>query len=201
MKTKRSNAGVATARLPAAPRRTAAPRRPAATAETAPQYVRRLLGLLGNREPLGVMEQTPRSLAALFRDVSKPRLLARPAPGKWSALEILSHMAEMEMVYAFRVRQVLTRSGQPIQALDQNDWARVGNYRKLDLDRSLALFTLLRAANLTLLRSIPRSAWKRYGLHEERGREELGLMARLLAGHDLNHLAQLERILPRRRAS
>ena len=73
--------------------------------------------------------------------------------------------------------------------------ARILGYARAKPRESLEAFAAMRAFNLRLLRSIPSSAWRRYGVHSERGKETVEKYARMMAGHDLNHLAQIERIL------
>jgi hypothetical protein len=80
-------------------------------------------------------------------------------------------------------------------AVDQDDWASSGLYQRRDLRTALAMFRSLRRANLELLRAIPRKRWNNYGLHSERGKETIAHIVRLYAGHDLNHLNQIRRIL------
>ena len=163
--------------------------------EEAPQqYRRRILSYVGERNTLAIQQATPAKLARLIRGVSRTRLFRRPAPKKWSIAEIMAHLADTEMVCGFRYRMMLSYSGGPIQAIDQDRWAEHGSYHKADPRRSLALFKVLRAGNLSLLRSLKPSLWKRYGVHSERGKETLERHVGMMAGHDLNHLGQIERI-------
>jgi DinB superfamily len=165
--------------------------------ETFAQYKQRLRGYVRGKNPLRVQRATAGRIARLLRGVPRGRLLRRPAPGKWSVGEILAHLAEVEWVHGYRIRTILAASGARIQAFDQDDWARAGKYARRDPRRSFELFRALREANLGLLRGLGPAEWRRFGMHEERGRETIGDLARLLAGHDVNHLRQIERILGR----
>jgi hypothetical protein len=49
------------------------------------------------------------------------------------------------------------------------------------------------------LEAIPKNLWDNYGMHEERGRESIAHIVRMLAGHDLNHLKQVEGIVKEKR--
>ena len=138
---------------------------------------------------------TPGRLAGLVRGRSRKQLMRRPEPKKWSVAEILAHLAEAEIVVGWRLRMMLSQSGSPIQAFDQDSWATGGQYAKRDPKHSLALFRTLRDANLQLLNSVQGRQWNRYGMHAERGRESIADYARMMAGHDLNHIVQIERIL------
>ena len=144
--------------------------------------------------PLTVQAETPAKLERLVQGLPIARLRQRPAPGKWSAVEILAHMADVEIVVGWRVRQILGAPGTPIQAYDQDSWAAAGHYEQRDPQKSLQLIRALREANLALLESLSPEQWKQYGLHAERGEESIERIARMLAGHDINHLQQLEKI-------
>jgi hypothetical protein len=164
-------------------------------AAAASGYVRALLDLLGDRDPLAVAaEQVPwleRRLAGLPDGV-----LRRPeAPGKWSAVEIVQHLADSELVYAFRTRLVLTQERPPIQGFDQDAWARMLRYDEAPLDQALAQLRAVRTANLRLWRSLGVEQRARVGLHSERGPESVDLLIRLMGAHDLVHRRQLDRVL------
>jgi len=122
-------------------------------------------------------------------------LTQRPAPDKWSVAEILAHLADAELAISWRLRQVLTNNAIPIQAYDQDLWAKTFNYARRDPRQSLANFRSLREANLALLKSVPRKLWENYGVHAERGNESVNHIVKMVAGHDLNHLQQIQKIL------
>jgi hypothetical protein len=164
-------------------------------AETIRQYKQRILSYTRGRKPLAVQRATPSRLASLMRGRSRKQLARKPAPKKWSVVEILAHLADTEMVVGWRLRMMLSKSGSPIQAYDQDLWAASGKYERRDPRHSLALFRTLREANLRLLKSLSAKQWKQYGVHAERGRESIADTARMIAGHDLNHLGQIQRIL------
>jgi len=162
--------------------------------ETPQQYTQRILGNIEGKEPLRVQRETPRKLAALVRGLNKKQLTRKPAPGKWSISEILAHLADAEIVGAWRLRHVLCNNGAPIQAYDQNAWASTFNYARRDAKQSLEVFRVLRENNLAMLKGLPKELWENYGAHQERGKEPVAHIVRMYAGHDLNHLGQVERI-------
>jgi len=162
--------------------------------ETPQQYQRRILSYSANEDPLKILRATPNDIRRLIRGLSKKQMHQRPAPRKWSAAEIIAHLADTELAIGFRYRQVLSQSGIALQAFDQEAWASAGKYTTIDPKDSFALFRAIRAANIRLLRMMPRSRWSFYGIHEERGKETMRTMALLEAGHDINHLRQIERI-------
>jgi hypothetical protein len=93
-----------------------------------------------------------------------------------------------------RIRTILGAPGTPIQAFDQDDWAKAMRYREQDARSSLEAFCILRERNLALLRSLSPRQWKQYGMHQERGKETVARVTEMFAGHDLNHLKQIERL-------
>jgi len=163
--------------------------------ETAEQYIQRILGNLDEREPLQIQAETPDAIARLTEKAPPARLRERPAPDKWSVGEILAHLADAEIVLGWRVRSILGAPGTPLQAFDQDAWERAGRYRERSPEKSLALFGAVRQANLDLYASLSPEQWEHYGMHAERGKETLKHIVRLMAGHDLNHLKQIQRIL------
>jgi hypothetical protein len=163
--------------------------------ETPQQYTQRILSHSEGKQPLTVQAATAKKLARLIKAVPTAKLRKRPAPGKWSVNEILSHLADVEVAVGFRIRLILGAPGTPITAFDQDAWVVAGHYSKRDPRKSLEHFRVAREANLALLKSLTPDQWKHYGMHAERGQETIEHTARMLAGHDVNHLQQVERIL------
>ncbi|HLJ28885.1 MAG TPA: DinB family protein [Candidatus Angelobacter sp.] len=163
--------------------------------ETPQQYTQRILGHTQGKDPLRVQRGTPKKLAGLIRGLTRKQLARRPAPGKWSIAEILAHLADTEIVGSWRLRHIAGNSGAPIQAFDQNVWSEAFDYAHCDPKESLEVFRALRARNLAMLKALPKNLWENYGVHQERGKESVANIVRLYAGHDLNHLEQIERIV------
>ena len=168
--------------------------------ETPRQYTKRILGYLGRQNPLRVQQSTLGKIERLIRPLSRQQLRKRPAPGKWSIAEILAHLSETELVGGYRMRMILGSNGTPIQAFDQNVWARNSNYAAQDPEKSLRMFRVLRESNLALLKSLPRKKWSHYGIHAERGKETIARVVQMFAGHDINHLQQIENIAKKQKA-
>jgi DinB superfamily len=164
--------------------------------ETPQQYTQRILGYVEGKQPLEVQASTPGQLERLIKGLSMTKLRERPAADKWSVSEIVAHLADAEIVTGFRMRLILGAPGAPIAAYDQNSWVTSGHYEKRDPRKSVEQFRVLREANLALLESLTPEQWKHYGMHSERGQETMELIVRMAAGHDINHLQQIERILP-----
>jgi len=163
--------------------------------ETPQEYIKRILGNVEGFDPLKVQAGTAKKLERLIKGVPASRLRKRPAPEKWSAGEILAHLADSEIVVGWRLRQILGAPGTPIQAYDQDSWAAAGHYGKRDPRKSAEQFRVVREANLGLLKSLAPEQWKHHGMHAERGEETVERIVQMMAGHDINHTKQVERIL------
>ena len=167
--------------------------------ETPQEYTKRILGYQAGKNPLEVQQDTAKKIERLIEGVPKKKLMTRPEPGKWSVGEILAHLADTELVGGFRMRLILGENGATIQAFDQDEWAEKLNYRKRDPQKSLKTFRALRGNNLSLLTSLPAPMWENFGMHTERGKETVTRIVEMFAGHDINHLTQIERIVARKR--
>jgi DinB superfamily len=163
--------------------------------ETPQQYTQRIMAHSQGMDPIKVQSATNKKLARLVDGVSTAKLRKRPAPEKWSVAEILAHLADVEIVIGWRMRSILGAPGTTIQAYDQDAWVTAGHYEKRDPRKSLEQHRVLREMNLALLKSLSAEQWKHYGQHSERGQESIERIVRMLAGHDLNHIQQIERIL------
>jgi hypothetical protein len=163
--------------------------------ETPEQYIQRMLGHVAGQNPLKIQAATPRKLQRLISRATASKLRKRPAPGKWSIAEIVAHLADAEIVGAWRMRLILGAPGSPVTAFDQDSWVTALHYDKRDPRKALEQFRVVRETNLALLKSLTPEQWKHHGLHSERGEETIEHIVRMFAGHDLNHIAQIERIL------
>lgn len=157
-------------------------------------YVAGLLDLLGDADPVMILRQTPASLQR-FLETVPPKIVATPeAPGKWSILEVVQHLADSELVGGFRLRMVMAQDRPPLSGYDQDLWAARLRYNEVELRDAVDQFTSLRRANVRIWESLGPTDLIRVGVHSERGEESLERMRQLYAGHDLLHTRQLERI-------
>jgi hypothetical protein len=163
--------------------------------ETPQQYAQRVLGYLEGKDTMEVLAATPAELPKLIKGAARKRLDERPSPDKWSAAMILAHMADTELVYAFRLRLMLGATGIAIQGFDQDAWAKTFDYSSHDPALSVADFRAVRDRNLRMLAGLTREQWDCFGMHSERGKETVKRVVELMAGHDLNHLKQIKAIL------
>lgn len=163
-------------------------------AEHAAAYVRAILGLVGDRAPLDILRATPPALARVIDGLSPSQIRQPEAPGKWSIGQILQHLADSEIVWAWRMRLILAQDRPPLTGYDQDLWADRLHYDEADPAESLDQFQVLRRANLRLVERMSPADLQRVGIHSERGEESLEHLQKLYAGHDLMHLQQLDRV-------
>lgn len=163
--------------------------------ETAEQYIHRILGYVDGQDAIKVQRATAARLKKSIQGLTPTQLKWRPEPGKWSIAEILAHLSDTEIVASWRMRSVIGENGITIQPFDQDAWASVFAYQKRDAKRSLEMFRTLRENNLAMLKEISPQTWDNYGMHLERGKETIAHLARMFAGHDTNHVLQVERIV------
>ena len=162
--------------------------------DEAQAYTQAIIELLGSRDPMEVLRDTPRALRQAIEGMSAAHLSAPEVPGKWSVTQVLQHLADSELVWGFRLRMVLAADRPPLTGYDQDRWAERFDYAKADPAEALDVFTTLRRANLRMLSGMSEADLGRVGLHSERGEESVAHMIRLDAGHDLLHLRQIGRI-------
>jgi hypothetical protein len=163
--------------------------------ETAQQYIQRITGFVQGKEPLKIQQGTAKKLQQLIAGADRKKLTERPHPDRWSVAEILAHLADTELVAGWRLRLILGSNGTAVQPFDQDAWAQTFNYAQRDAKTSIEVFRVLRENNLALLKSVPKELWDNYGMHAERGKETVSHIVNMFAGHDLNHIRQIEAIL------
>ena len=147
---------------------------------------------LDGRAIQDILAATPATLAGLIESIGPTKAVVSPAPGKWSAAEIISHLADCEVVFAFRLRQTLAEDNYVIQPFDQEKWG--ASYSGIQANQALGVFTAVRGWNLQLLRGALPQAASRSVTHPERGTMTFQTIIETMAGHDLNHIGQLQRI-------
>lgn len=153
---------------------------------------RQLLDELGGADPA---ESQADSLAAWSKlvEVAGELMRVRPAEGEWSAMEVLAHMAAVELTNGLRYRAMLVEDVPVLSDYDLAGWAPLLRRRDVNAGALLALFTSMRRANLDFWTRLDATARARTAIHRECGPETLELRFTMLAGHDRMHLAQAER--------
>lgn len=154
-------------------------------------YSKRILANIINEDTLKIYARTPRELRRLTRGLTEKQLRTPPGRGKWPIAYLVSHFCDAELAMGFRIRMAIAQPGGNFQAYDQDKWADHLHYGEADCKAKIRLFSTLRGAHLSLLRSLKPSEWQHYGIHQERGKETVERMIHMLAGHDVNHLKQV----------
>lgn len=163
--------------------------------EAAAAYTAALLGLIGDQDPATVMSKTADAVAGMITGADAARLAKPEAPGKWAVRHVIAHLADSEVVAAWRFRMILAHDRPPIQGYDQDAWANSLWYADAHPDDALETFRALRRWNLRLIEHASPEQLERVGVHAERGEESVAHLMKLYAAHDLLHLKQIERIL------
>lgn len=146
---------------------------------------------LGEGDAVAIISGTPARLAALVGGMSAEQVEAPIAPGKWSVWQIVTHVADCEIGFGFRLRQALAEV--PVmQPFDQDKWAE--SYGRYSLAAALETFRALRAWDVALVAGLSEADKALTVNHPERGDMTLWTIVETMAGHDLNHLAQVERV-------
>jgi hypothetical protein len=147
------------------------------------------------KKHLDVAEKSPKEIAAAVSGLAHDVLRYKPAPDKWSILEILGHLADIEIVYAYRLRQMLADEKPVIAPMDQDAWARNLNYMEIPAPELLAVYGLNRHHNLRLLRRLQLGDLGKSAFHPERQQDvKVEQVIEMMAKHGVNHLAQIERL-------
>ncbi len=149
-------------------------------------------GYIGNSAPNEILANTPTRISGIVQRLGPNGLEQSYHPGKWTAREIICHLADTEIAFAFRLRQTLAEPHHVIQPFDQAAWAR--NYQAVPAKTALETFSTLRAWNLALIEAAGPQALAKPVTHPERGAMTFQTIVETMAGHDGNHLRQLEMI-------
>jgi uncharacterized damage-inducible protein DinB len=147
---------------------------------------------LGNRDALAVLNETPVRLQELVEQLGEARMNESYAPGKWTLNTVVCHLADCELAFGYRWRQVVAQAHHVIQPFDQDSWAT--HYASLDGKAALAAFCANRMWSVNWLRTLTPAELAKKVSHPERGELTLHQLLQLTAGHDLNHLGQFEKV-------
>jgi hypothetical protein len=147
------------------------------------------------KQHLEAAEKSPKQIAAAVSGLPDKTLRYKPAPDKWCILEVLGHLADIEVVYAYRIRQMLADKKPVIAPMDGDDWARNLGYTETPPAELVALYGLNRHANLRLLRRLKAADLAKAAFHPELQREvTVAEMIEKMSDHGAGHLHQIERL-------
>jgi hypothetical protein len=169
--------------------------------ETVAQYIARISGNVGDQDPRAILEATPARLRSLISGATPAQLTWTSSPTRWSITQIAAHLSDAEIVGAWRFRLVLGQDNVPLQAYDQDVWAASFGYTERPPIESVTLFEALRRSTLRTLDAVEPSRLQHVGMHSERGPESITQLMIMYAGHDINHLNQIEKLLEESRAA
>ena len=133
-------------------------------------------------------------VARSLEGFSDDDLGAHPLPGKWSAREIVQHLADSEMTSAIRLRRLLSEERPHILGYDQDAYAARLRYNERDMAPALEAFRAARATTAQILEVMTEEEWAREGTHSESGRYTVEDWLRIYAAHAHNHAAQIRRL-------
>lgn len=139
-----------------------------------------------------ILSATPAEVGKILLAIGNDHENTPPAPGKWGAAQIVAHLADCELVFGFRLRQTLAEDAPTIQPFDQDKWAK--RYLGIPARQALEVLTALRSWNLRFINASLPDAADRKVTHPERGIMTFLTLVETMAGHDLNHLQQLQRL-------
>jgi hypothetical protein len=133
-----------------------------------------------------------RVVSDALRGISEQELDARPAPDKWSAREIVHHLADSEMTSAIRLRRLIAEERPVIQGYDQDEFARRLAYDR-PVQASLDAFRAARQTTAEILERLTETDWTREGIHSESGRYTVERWLEIYAIHAHTHAEQIRR--------
>ncbi len=147
------------------------------------------------KKHLEAAEKSPKQLAVAVAGLPEKVLHYRPSPEKWCIREIVGHLADIEIVYGFRIRQMLADHKPAIAPMDQNAWARSLGYMEAPIPELVALFGVNRHHNLRLIRGVQAVDLIKAAYHPELKRDvTLEEMVLKLDQHSTSHLDQIEKL-------
>ena len=131
-----------------------------------------------------------KAVAEVLQGITADELDARPGPGRWTAREIVHHLADSEMTAAIRLRRLLAEDRPAIQGYDQEEFARRLSYDRPH-EASLDLFRAARAATVEILDRLTDEQWRREGTHTEMGAYSVEAWLDIYSQHAHRHAQQI----------
>lgn len=145
-------------------------------------------------DTIGKMESSADDLFNAVFGLSDNLLNKKPAPGKWSIKEIMAHLLDAEVVFAYRLRKVAAEPGSKLQGFNQDMWASNLGYSYQDFRLITDTFRILRINTVALLKNVKPEQWNNKGVHEEQGEMTFEQIAERMANHTQKHVEQIKKI-------
>ena len=146
---------------------------------------------------LSKLQETPRALASLLRGVPHEVLRRKPAPEKWSMLEIACHLRDVEQLFLERHAKMANHDRPALRMINQDELAVALKYNEDDPGAAMREFRALRTQTTALLSALAHQSWQRIGLHPKRGEFSIAAQAEIHVNHDANHLNQIRALRER----
>ena len=150
-----------------------------------------------SEEQLADYSNAPSRITSLLQGLDDSALAYTPSQDEWNIHEIIVHLGDSELVGSWRIRRTIAEPETTIQAYAEETWASLLDYKKQDISKAMQLFSALRAANTSLLRSLPGEAWENTVVHSENGTMSLYDIFMALIRHVETHVQQIERLKQR----
>jgi uncharacterized damage-inducible protein DinB len=149
--------------------------------------------VLAGRDAGVVIVETPERLRRVLERVTVEQAEVRPAPGKWCLREVMAHLADCEIAWSWRLRIAYEKDRAELQPFDQDPWAKM--YGQYSLAAAKATFFTLRAWNVAFVAGLSEADKGKLYFHPEDGERPLWTLVEIMAGHDLHHLAAIEKMV------
>ncbi len=146
-------------------------------------------------ESVETLGRTANELESLAMEMPEARLRARPIPGKWSANEVLGHLADTEWIMGTRLRLMLAEDRPAIPKFEQDEWVAALGHNDVEPMTHVRRFRALREQNLEIWRKLGEAELARVGVHPERGETTLEKLREHNAWHDRHHIGQIRGLL------
>jgi hypothetical protein len=146
-------------------------------------------------EIIKTLRAIPIVLRALVDGVDEAGLRRRPEPREWAIIEVVGHLADTEEWALDRIRRMLAEDNPQLEPFDQEALAIQRRYLDLDLQEQLARLQRLRGQHLAVLEALDAPGWERTGRHGEHGQVTLELYETQVGAEEVDHLAQIARLL------
>lgn len=143
------------------------------------------------RELINAYLHGPSELRRHVTGITHEQLLMRPVPGKWSTLEVVSHISDFEPIFADRVKRTIALHEPSLLAADENEFVKSLAYHDRDLEEELRLIEVTRSQLARILSALPDSALARKGIHSIKGAKTVEDLMRMAIGHIACHLPHI----------
>lgn len=157
-----------------------------APSEYAPYY-QKYVSLVPAGDVVETLRRQSADTLALLGAISEERAGTRYEPGKWSVKELVGHLLDSERVFTYRALRFARGDRTPLPGFDQDPYVRAGNFDARTLADLAAEFEQVRAATVSLLRSLDEEAWGRRGTAND-NEVSVRALAYIVAGHEAHHV-------------